>query len=700
MRVLIVAPRFIQNYGQYYDFPLGLAYIAASLKKAGHEVFGLNLNHKFGDISELVADSVTKKGIEVCATGGLSPFLPSVCDIFDGARRANPKIVNIAGGGVVSSDPEIAPDLMDMDVGIVGEGEFSIVDVLAAHEAAEPLNDVKGIVFRGKDGKTVRTPNRPAVMDLAEIPWPDYDVLDVNEYLNLQGTLDHYISQGDKNPRPRLLTMISSRSCPFACTFCFHPVGKVYRERPLDEFFAELKSLVDRYQITAVSICDELFSLRKDRLLEFCERIKPMKVKWSVQLHVNSVNEETMQAMHDSGCTVISFGIESMSQTVLDSMQKKAKKERIESALSLAMQYKVGIQGNVIFGDTAETLETANETMQWWAHNQRYHVALSRLQVFPGSPDYIVAVRDGLIEDRVAFSKELPTQLNIANMNEKNLVQLTQQAFMQRHTIKRIPRKFSMRVSNEQIVGRDVAFDIDWECPECSHDNEYRGCVFGKGHAQFVYLHCQDCRVRIDVPNIKGKRESALIPLDEIPEHLGEDGNIQRSAYFITRHAAYVESNLKLEKADGRTKVSVQSLTDESTGPLVALPKVPNDLGYYPRVAFQEIQSDPLSPLKHYNMGRVFVAIKAYGAALLHLEQAVYLSPEHNGFKERLADLKRRDDFAEYEMRFFVSVSDDPPPYRASRETEMYDRKKEPPFPVYSRAGNRKSVDETEQAAS
>lgn len=700
MRALIVAPRFIQNYGQYYDFPLGLAYIAASLKKAGHDVFGLNLNHKFGDIADLVADCVTHNKIEVCATGGLSPFLSKVCDVFDGARRANPQIINIAGGGVVSSDPEIAPDLMDMDVGIVGEGEFSIVDVLSAYEADEPLSAVKGIVFRGEDGKTVRTPNRPAVMDLAEIPWPDYDVLDVNEYLNLQGTLDHYISQGDKNPRPRLLTMISSRSCPFACTFCFHPVGKVYRERPLDEFFAELKSLIERYQITAVSICDELFSLRKDRLLEFCERIKPMNVKWSVQLHVNSVNDETMQAMHDSGCTVISFGIESMSQTVLDSMQKKAKKEKIESALSLAMQYKVGIQGNVIFGDSAETLETANETMQWWAHNQRYHVALSRLQVFPGSPDYIVAVRDGLIEDRIAFSKELPTRLNIANMNEKNLIHLTSQAFMQRHTVKRIPRKFSMRVSKEQIIGRDIAYDIDWQCPDCSYDNEYRGCVFGKGHEQFVYLHCQDCRVRIDVPNMKSNRERAFIPLDKIPEALGEDGNVQRSAYFITRHAAYVERNLKMEAKSGKGMATILSVTDEATGALSALPEGPNDLGYHPRDIFNEIHSDPLNPLKHYNMGRVFVSIKAYGAALLHIEQAVYLAPNHNGFKERLAELRKRDDFAEHEMKFFISMSDDPPPYRASRETEMYNRKKEPPFPVYSRAGNRKSVAETEQAAS
>ena len=134
MKILIVVPRFVETYGQFHHFPLGLAYIASSLRHAGHEVFGLNLNHHFGSISKLVARAVKEDAIEACATGSLSPFLPQARETFDAARKANPAILNICGGGLVSSDPEIAPDMMDMDIGIVGEGEQSIIEAIEVYQ--------------------------------------------------------------------------------------------------------------------------------------------------------------------------------------------------------------------------------------------------------------------------------------------------------------------------------------------------------------------------------------------------------------------------------------------------------------------------------------------------------------------------------------------------------------------------------------
>ncbi|MFZ8423180.1 hypothetical protein ACO1NG_14760, partial [Staphylococcus aureus] len=77
----------------------------------------------------------------------------------------------------------------------------------------------------------------------------------------------------------------------------------------------------------------------------------------------------------------ISYGVESMSQEVLVSMQKKSKKERIHTVLGNTYDKKIGIQGNLIFGDSAETLETANESMDWWAENERYKIWINRLLV-------------------------------------------------------------------------------------------------------------------------------------------------------------------------------------------------------------------------------------------------------------------------------------------------------------------------------
>ena len=147
MKVLIVVPRYVSQPGEFYQFPLGLAYIAAAVEDAGHEVVGLNLNHAAGDVADLVAAAIAEHDPAICATGGLSPFLPCIKQIFSAARAAKPDIVNIAGGGVVSSDAAVAPEIMDIDIGVVGEGEGTIAEILSVLAAGQSIDEISGIVY-------------------------------------------------------------------------------------------------------------------------------------------------------------------------------------------------------------------------------------------------------------------------------------------------------------------------------------------------------------------------------------------------------------------------------------------------------------------------------------------------------------------------------------------------------------------------
>ena len=652
MHVLMVVPRYSSRWGEFYQFPLGLGYIASAMKKAGHTVSGLNLNHCVGDIEDLVAAKITEVDPDMCATGGLSPFLSVAQSIFNAARRTKPSILNLAGGGMVAGEPGVIMDVMDIDYGVVGEGEETIVELLDCIENDGGLLGVQGILFRDEAGVATQTLARPQMSYLGDVAWPDYDLLDYGPNIENQRPLDSYFFHVEPNSRPRALDMITSRSCPFMCTFCFHPSGKTYRERPLDDFFAELDMLVERFDINMVALIDELFSLKKRRLLEFCERIKPYNLSWMVQLHVNSASDETIAAMRDAGCVYISYGIESMSQPVLESMQKKSKTERIEYALNLTYQNEIGIQGNLLFGDTAETLDTANESMHWWASNRHYQINLTPLIVFPGSPDYLEALEDGMIDDRVAYVNNIPEDFNISSMNNKNMEMVRFMVWVFSYSLLNMAPLDSFSESDEQVSDRDTAYDISWHCPRCDHDNTYQQVILPQHQSHSVRLSCRSCKSRWDLENV-----TYVAPVNSIDDEACDQKLQEAQAMFdagklgechdltnalMKQAPSYVPARLLM----GRfyAKVGPAEHMIKSYGAALGLA--------------------PLDPERHCDFAEALLKVEAYGAAYLHYSQARDLNPENQRARDGLAHVDGLDLSEAQRSAYFVSWSEDAAPER------------------------------------
>ncbi|TCS64731.1 B12-binding domain-containing radical SAM protein [Varunaivibrio sulfuroxidans] len=657
MHVLLVVPRYNDHWGEFYQIPLGLGYIASAMKNAGHRVTSLNLNHCRGSVKSLIKAKIAETNPDACASGSLAPFLFALKDIFAAARGAKPEIINIAGGGLVSGEPEMSLNVLDIDVGVISEGEGTIVELLTYLEKSGDLHDVNGIVFRDANGKIVQTLPRTQIRELGDLAWPDYDLLECDKNIANQRPHDSYFFHTQPDSEPRCVDMISSRSCPFSCTFCFHPVGKVYRERPLDEFFAELDVVVERYQINMVALIDELFSLKRKRLLEFCERIKPYNLKWMVQLHVSSVDEETLSAMSEAGCTYVSYGIESMSLPVLQSMKKKTKPERIDAALALTYKYKIGIQGNLLFGDKAETLETANESMHWWAHNRRYTVNLTPLVVFPGSPDYYQALKDGMIEDREAYVRDIPTQFNISLMNDDNIEMVRFQIWVFANTLLNLAPLTSFKVSQDQIPDRDPAYDIEWDCPRCDHHNNYRGTILPYGEGRTLRLTCRECLTRWDIENkthlnAEGVNEDIVRPSRRrLAEGLRLAGALKRKIREGKfRDIANKASAIALNAMPSRKSASPSQDTRPSKHVIKSVGGA--------------LQASPFDPQKHCNFAEALIGIGAYGAARMHYQQALLLSPDNSRAKAGLAVIDGPSVTDAQRRTYFVSWSDAPPPVR------------------------------------
>jgi len=413
MKHLVVVPRITAKVNDWYHFPIGIAYISAVLKKAGFSVFTLNLNHLSGSVAGIIRDEVTKNGIDVVMTGGLTGQYGAMREVFEAAKAIRPSIVTVAGGGLISSAPEPAMEALQFaDYGVIGEGEIIICELCSALENRTPVEAVSGLVLK-QNSRWVRTPGEPAPVDIDKLPLPDYEGLAID---NLLRSVPNIVGISDYNTLP----IITGRSCPYSCSFCFHPSGQKFRQRSLDEVFKEIDYLVERFGVKYLAIVDELFLVKKklSRVEEFCRRIKPYGIKWLANFRVPDITEEIVEMLKDANCRTMAFGVESADNRILKSMNKKITIEQTERALDIVYRAGIGIQGVLIFGDIAETLESAKRTIEWWKNNIRYELQLSAIITYPGTEIYQYALKTGRIADEVKFIKDGCPIVKLSDMSD------------------------------------------------------------------------------------------------------------------------------------------------------------------------------------------------------------------------------------------------------------------------------------------
>ena len=235
LNYLAIMPRLVKNVGESYNFPLGIAYISSSLKQAEFNVYTLNLNHVKGEIHRIIQQFIIEKKIDIVLTGGLSFQYNSVKDIVDAAYNCSKKVKIIVGGGLITGGPKVAMTALEhVDVGIIGEGELTVVELAKALENEGDLHNINGLIFN-ENGEYILTEKRKEIMDLDTIPIPDYEGFNLDKYLDIPPMSILNVQT------ERAAFMIGSRSCPYQCTFCFHTVGKIYRQRPNKSVLKEIK---------------------------------------------------------------------------------------------------------------------------------------------------------------------------------------------------------------------------------------------------------------------------------------------------------------------------------------------------------------------------------------------------------------------------------------------------------------------------
>ncbi len=484
------------NYQAVYEFNLGLAYISAALKRAGFDVTCLNGCHDDRSMAEQLAEVITKEDIKVVCTGGMSYHYDEIKTVVDEAKNIRPDIITIAGGAIITSDPQMAMDAMPIDYGVTKEGEETIVELAEALTHQKDITTIKGVVYRNNNNNVATTPPRDPITSLDTIAFPDYEGFGYSKHIKTispNSRLLYYTVLDEV----RLVRIVSSRSCPYGCTFCYHPLGKTYRQRSLDNVFAEIDYLVEHYNANLLELMDELFSYDKQRMYEFAERIKPYKLKWMPHLRVTDVDLPLLKALKESGAYLISYGIENMSDTILSSMKKKTTRKQIVKALAVTRQAKLAIQGNILFGDPAETEETITESLDWWKANKKYGVNLTMIRLLPNAPLYQQALKRGLIKDKLQFMKDRFPYINMTKLSDNRYEELCELVASYESRDQDVVVAKVLKSAQEQPQEDGIKrFSTTSVCPECLETSTYRNLRLMNLDKHFLVI-CRGCHTRL-----------------------------------------------------------------------------------------------------------------------------------------------------------------------------------------------------------
>lgn len=291
---------------------------------------------------------------------GLTGFTSDLVDVMDLARmirkRSNARI--IVGGVHANLAPGdfFAFEDSPIDIVVVGEGEETLLELLEAQRRGGGLDSIAGVVYRDND-QVIHTDLRQSRFDLEALPLPAYHKLDMKYYLAPQRNLVRYILLSGVH-------VITARGCPYSCTFCANRLRKV-RYRPVDAVVQELQMLKETYDIDGFYILDDTFTIRAQRVIEFCDQMKKEKLDiiWGMEGRVNQFGDGVYNALKEAGCIQIDFGVESGSQRALNRVKKGIKVVDTERIFAKCRQDGIRTLANIMFNLPEETEQDVKDTL-------------------------------------------------------------------------------------------------------------------------------------------------------------------------------------------------------------------------------------------------------------------------------------------------------------------------------------------------
>lgn len=332
--------------------PMDLLYLASVAREQGYlptvkdySFYSQTLEDFTNDISELKP--------RYAVVNAATPTLESDLEVLRIAKEVlGDEVITIAKGAHFNFlAREVMQDHDFIDIVMCGESELTFGEILKE----KPLSEIQGICFR-QEFEIIQTPKRPFNDNLDSLPYPARDLIDNSLY-----------TRPDIGKVQAVIKV--SRGCPYHCFFCLAtPLsGAVVRKRSPENILGEIRECVEKYGIKNFVFWSDIFNLDKDWTRELCQKIidSKLNITFSTNTRADSADVETIKLMKKAGCRLVSIGIESGCQQMLDKMGKKITLEQVRKTVAAFKREHIQIYAYYVIGLPWETKETIEQTLNF-----------------------------------------------------------------------------------------------------------------------------------------------------------------------------------------------------------------------------------------------------------------------------------------------------------------------------------------------
>ncbi|MFH2034538.1 MAG: radical SAM protein [Candidatus Margulisiibacteriota bacterium] len=352
MRVAIIQAAWERNCTPY--IPLNLLSLATYIKQKGHAplVFDLNLIYRGSSLPEdffiSSARMIIARKPDVLAFSVVCNTLPTTLLVVEECKKFFPKLPVIFGGpGVAFEGEEVLKTFKNIDVIVRGEGELTLVDVLASLQNNKPFGEIPGITYR-EGGSVIRNPDRPVIVDLDDLPCVDYSLLP---------RIDEY----------EIFAVEAGRGCPFHCTFCSTSKmwGHKFRIKSPHKVAEEVKRaqaiIKDKDKI--ISIGHDHFLASRKNAEKFLKEIKGQRVKWNCFSRLESLDDNLIKKLKEANCQSVAVGIETASARSQRQIKKNLPLEKLPDLLRAFDKHDVFAELSFTLGFPHEGKKELDQTL-------------------------------------------------------------------------------------------------------------------------------------------------------------------------------------------------------------------------------------------------------------------------------------------------------------------------------------------------